>query len=383
MKKFLLLCAGCVTGSYLLAQSVFSCGTTEVSQEEFINAFNRNNSDPADKAAALKEYLNMYAAFKLKVKAARDMKLDTTEALQHDVENFRTRLENDFMLPAEQILAKVNFKMNPSIDEGYLGLYADSAAYSKSGRQWPIEKEMIFSLNGSPVKGAEWLQYAKAYKLNKDSYKGETNQVLLQRFIQLTAENYYRKHLEEYNNDFKFQLQEFREGNLFYQVMEKKVWNKTTAEAAELKAYYEANKDHFLWEQGVEVVLVTAKSYAYADFARESMKSGQSWEKIMGGSEGMIVADSGRYEMSLLPLPQDTKLEAGVITPVMKIPGTSNAGFVKVIRIFPPKQPRSFDEAKSLVMNEYQQKLEENWMKELTARYPVKVNTAVFQSLLK
>jgi len=54
-----------------------------------------------------------------------------------------------------------------------------------------------------------------------------------------------------------------------------------------------------------------------------------------------------------------------------------------VIKIYPASIQRNFDEAKSLVINEYQKQLEENWMGELTKKYPVKINTAVFESLLK
>ena len=68
---------------------------------------------------------------------------------------------------------------------------------------------------------------------------------------------------------------------------------------------------------------------------------------------------------------------------IVKDNSGSGASFIIVVKVYPAKMHRSFEEAKSLVINEYQKQLEENWMKELVAKYPVKVNTTVFMSLLK
>ena len=382
-KKLLLMCITCFMATHIFSQSLFTYGANEVSKDEFIRAFNKNINQAENKEKSLKEYLELYSIFKLKVKAAKELKLDTLDQLKYDMMNFRIRLENDYMVDTKEILAKINFKRNPTVKDEFLYLYADSAAYSKENRICPIAKEVIFSIAGSPVKAEEWLSFAKEYKLNKNLYKGESNNELLEKFIIKTTSAYYRKHLEEYSPDFKYQLQEFKEGNLFYEVMGKKVWNKSGNDAAALKEFYEANKEHFLWNESAEVILINAKSYAYADYASENMKHGQYWKKIADESESMIQGDSSRYEISQLPIKAGTKLVEGAIAEVVKSNTDNSASFIKVIKIYPTKMQRNFDEAKSLVINEYQQKLEENWMKELTAKYPVKINTAVFQSLLK
>ena len=265
----------------------------------------------------------------------------------------------------------------------FFSCYADSAAYAKDNFKCPLAKEVIFYIAGTPVKTNEWLSFAKDYKLNKNLYKGESNKELFEKFVNETATAYYRKHLEEYNADFKYQLQEFKEGNLFYEIMGKKVWNKSSNDPSALKEYYNSNKDHFLWVESADVILINARSYAYADYAAENMKSGQYWKNIAEESEGMIQGDSSRYEISQLPINQGTRLVEGAITSIIKNDADNSASFVKVIKIYPARLQRNFDEAKSLVINEYQKKLEESWMSELVKKYPVRVNNAVLQSLLK
>lgn len=383
MKRFLLLCFTAGMAMQAFSQSLFTYGGNEVSKEEFVRAFNKNMDAAVNKEAALKEYLQLYTAFKLKVKAAKELKLDTLDQLKYDMMNFRERIQYDYMLSPPDILAKVNYKRNPAVKDEMLWLYADSAAFASENYQCPIAKELIFSMGAVPVKVADWLAFAREYKLNKQVPNGESNDALLNKFIDQTTADYYRKHLEEYNADFKYQLQEFKEGNLYFEVMGKKVWNKSAMDDAILKAYYEANQQHFVWNESADVILINARSYAYADFAFENMKTGMYWKNIAGNSEGMIQGDSSRYEIAQLPVKAGTKLEEGKILEIVKSATDNSASFVKVIKVYPPKTPMSFEEAKTLLVNEYQQKLEDAWMKELTAKYPVKVNTQVFQSLLK
>ena len=382
-KEFLLICIGCFAATTIFSQSLFTYGSNEVSKDEFIRAFNKNINADENKEQSLKEYLQLYSIFKQKVAAAKEMKLDTAPQLKYDMMNFRSRLENDYLPGITEVLAKTGYKKTNAVMDEMLYLYADSIAYSKDTREWPVAKETIFLLGNTQVKGSDWLAFAKKYKLNKDLYKGESNSELLQKFINTTATNYYRSHMDEYSADFKYQLQEFKEGNLLFEIMGKKVWNKSANDQVALQQFYEANKDKFAWGESAEVVLINAKSYAYAAYAFENMKKGMDWKIITEQSESMIQGDSSRYELSQLPIKQGAVLSEGTIMEIVKNNGDNGASFIKVIKIYPAKMQRTFEEAKSMVINEYQKQLEDNWMKELVAKYPVKVNTVIFQSLLK
>jgi peptidyl-prolyl cis-trans isomerase SurA len=382
-KQILLICIGCFAATQVWAQSLFTYGVHEVSKEEFLSAYNKNQVGGESKEQSLKEYLQLYAAFKQKVAAAKDMRLDTAAQLSYDIMNFRSRLESDFVPDMNNVFTKTGYKKNTAVVNEMLYLYADSAAYSSARKKWPVENDIIFTLGNTAVKGSEWLAFAREYKLNKNVYKGESNKELLEKFTNKTVLNYYRNHLEEYNSDFKFQLQEFKEGNLLFEVMGKKVWNKSANDVMALKQFYEANKDQFAWGESAEVILINAKSYAYADYAFENMKKGMDWKQIAEQSEGMIQSDSARYELAQLPIKQGSQLQEGAIMEIVKNNSDNGASFIKVIKVYPAKMHRTFDEARSIVINKYQEQLEINWMRELVAKYPVKINNNVFQSLLK
>lgn len=383
MKKILLIFIGCAIAEYAISQPLFTYGTNEVSKDEFIRAFNKNITRVENKEQALKEYIDLYSKYKLKVKSAKELKLDTLDQLKYDMMNFKSRLEIDYPVDIKEAMVKTNFRRNAAIKDEDLFRFADSVTLIQDNRKYPIEKQAIFSIANTPVKTAEWLSFVKEYKLNYNAYKGESYPVLLDSFISKTVAEYYRNHLEDYNEDFKYQLQEFKEGNLMYEVMDKKVWNKSTSDNNTLIKFYEDNKDRFLWQESAEVILVSAKYFAYADYASENMKNGLDWRKIAAGSEGMIIADSGRYEIAQLPLKPGAKLVEGEFTQIVKNDSDNGASFLKVVKIYPVKMQRTFEEAKSLVINEYQKQLEESWMNDLAKRYPVKVNNTVLQTLLK
>jgi peptidyl-prolyl cis-trans isomerase SurA len=98
MKKIILL-VGCV---FVLAtthaQTLFTYGNNSVDKQEFLKAYNKNKTTVPNKEAALKEYLDLYAKFKLKVKAAADLKLDTLPQLKYDVLNFKNQISENYMM---------------------------------------------------------------------------------------------------------------------------------------------------------------------------------------------------------------------------------------------------------------------------------------------
>ena len=52
-----------------------------------------------------------------------------------------------------------------------------------------------------------------------------------------------------------------------------------------------------------------------------------------------------------------------------------------VLNVYHEPAQRSFDEARGLVINDYQSVLEEKWIRTLKKKYPVKVNEKVLQTL--
>ena len=70
MKKIYLLLALAIGYAAGYAQAVFTYGPYAVNKDEFLRAYNKNNSPVTNKETSIREYLDLYSSFKLKVKAA-------------------------------------------------------------------------------------------------------------------------------------------------------------------------------------------------------------------------------------------------------------------------------------------------------------------------
>lgn len=283
----------------------------------------------------------------------------------------------------KNIKVKTGFKRNPMLKDQDLFRFADSVVAAKEVGKYPINKILFVSFTKSKVTGADWLNFVKDYKLNTDVYKGEDNKALLEKYISTVVVEYYRKHLDAFDPEFKYQMQEFKEGNMLFEVMERNVWSKAAADNDGLKKYYNANKSRYKWAESAAVILFNANSLKTAEEAAEALAKGSSWKQIADASEGSIQADSGRYEIAQLQLPENIIVKEGLSTKPALNGNDNTASFLKVLTTYPADQQRSFEEARGLVINDYQGYLEEQWIAELKKKYPVKANEAVFQSMLK
>src|SRR5687768_7832648 len=79
------------------SQTLFTYGKKAVTKEEFLKAFNKNPSLEKDRKKALREYLDLYTSFKLKVQAAFDAKLQNDPNYQYETENFKKQLAANFI----------------------------------------------------------------------------------------------------------------------------------------------------------------------------------------------------------------------------------------------------------------------------------------------
>ncbi len=81
---------------------LFSVEGSPVNLSEFEYIYAKTNGKKADfSRASLQEYLDLYKKFKLKVKRAKDMKLDTIPSLQQELAGYRQQLANSYLTDKE------------------------------------------------------------------------------------------------------------------------------------------------------------------------------------------------------------------------------------------------------------------------------------------
>jgi peptidyl-prolyl cis-trans isomerase SurA len=130
--------------------------------------------------------------------------------------------------------------------------------------------------------------------------------------------------------------------------------------------------------------VVTASDDAVANEAVSSLtKDVKNWRTLVAQSNTALQGDSGRFELGQMPVPEGTQVHDGMITPSMKNEADNIILFCYILKVYPQKEPRSFQDAKGFVINDYQNELENRWVATLRSKYPVKVNEAAFKALVQ
>ncbi len=297
-----------------------------------------------------------------------------------------SRINNEREKFAKDVMLKTGFKKLASLNDKMLFSNADSLLVNPSVEKintFPISKKTIATFkDGTQIKGTDWLNYIIENKPNGEFPK-QPNNIMWDRFAKQTVINYYKKHLEEYNADFKYQMQEFKEGNMLFEIMERNVWSKAGADSVSLKKYYDTHKENYKWAASADVLIFNCATDKLATEALVASKAGKTWASFAETSNNQIQTDSGRYEVAQIPgATQGARISENTYSDITKNTDGS-ANFVKYVKLYDANMQRSFTEARGLVINDYQNVLEQQWVGELKKKYPVKVNEVVFKEMLK
>ena len=197
--------------------------------------------------------------------------------------------------------------------------------------------------------------------------------------------DYADQHLEEKYPDFKQVLQEYRDGILLFDLMEKQVWNKAAEDSVGLSEYHAKHASKYMWEKRAEAIVVTVgqpdaldkvKHYMAtvpADSLRSTIYADTSIKKVSVHKTFFQKGENKYVDQTEWKAGAEKEIRSTVDEKIV---------LVKIIGLRDPEQ-KTLREAKGLVMSDYQTELEKRWVEQLRARYSVNVNEKVLQKVRK
>ena len=264
-----------------------------------------------------------------------------------------------------------------------LWTFSDSAIFNKrSGVALHVSPTTsLLQAGNSKYSVADWIQFASANR-NKENGTAKTYAELWNEFKTAKAAEYYAEHLEDYNEDFRRQLKEFADGNLFFEIMQRKVWQPAQSDSVALLKYYQQNPARYNWKESADAVVFYAPNAQSANQFRSQLLAGEYWKKLTVENPD-ITPDSNRLELAQIPGATKETFLNGTVTPVVVNSVDNSASFAMVLKTYPAGAARTFTEAKPLVMNDYQEEIEQRWIAELRKKYPVNINQKIWNDLVK
>ena len=195
-------------------------------------------------------------------------------------------------------------------------------------------------------------------------------------------EEYIAKRLEQFNPAYAIQIKDFKDGNLLFEIMDKKVWGKASTDLQGLKKFHAGRATQYTWKQSVFAVIITAQNKQTALAIRETFEKDRSVEQIRKMYSEVSFVDSGRYEAGELLGVGAENAKAGFVTPIYTNPSDESASFIIVVNVFKDPSTKSFEEARGTAINDYQQYLEDGWIASLKKKYPVVMNAQTWKTLV-
>lgn len=169
-------------------------------------------------------------------------------------------------------------------------------------------------------------------------------------------------------------VQEYRDGILLFELMEKKVWKKAVLDTTGLESFYGSHKNEFMWDKRVDANIYTCSNKANAEAVIKMLNEGKSDSAILAviNKESQLAVDirSGKFSKKDNSIIDGLTWEKGISKVVEK----DNSFYVINIKEILKAQPKKLNEAKGAITSAYQNHLEKQWIKELREKYQYQVN---------
>ena len=184
--------------------------------------------------------------------------------------------------------------------------------------------------------------------------------------------------LEEKYPEFRYLMNEYHDGILLFNISQEKIWNYAAQDTAGLEAFYQKNKNKHLWNDRFKGHIITCKDSSVREEAENLFGAGLNADEVLAhintNGEELITIETGAWKEAQNPV-VDYYVWNG------KEPENFDSAttFIRGDKIKP--EPKTLDEARGLFISDYQDYLEEQWIKELRRKYKVKVNKKLLKSI--
>jgi peptidyl-prolyl cis-trans isomerase SurA len=348
---------------------------------EFENAaFSLKN--PGDLSKPFNSFYGLHIIKLLETKTIGTFEEEKAELINKlNTESYNIERKNAFI---EKLKTKHNYIY---YEENYTGFHThlDSSFLNGSwtSEAIPDPDKVLFSLGETKYTRAKFGKYLVN---SQNPVPGsDLEAYIAHRFRKYTEEmilDYEESTLADRYEDFKYILQEYHDGILLFDLTDKKVWSKAVNDTTGLEKFFRKNKKKYNWEENrVEAYIIQVNDSSLIPLAKDLLvknagKKGFNKELMINSlcpddsGSSCLDFEYGIYEKGRSETIDKLSWEKG-----WKELSADNEkpGFVYIVKIHKPG-PKKLEETRGLVISDYQDYLEKEWVKQLRKKYPVTVN---------
>ena len=288
----------------------------------------------------------------------RKVERDTRSELNKDVVVARVKIENKFKEVKGLDSVKGNFG-----EELIQGKFK-----KKEGTGM-----VLFQIANKSYTDSDFYTYVLANQ-------GKTNKTLANAVIDLYSEfvkqsnlDYEKSILEVKYDDFKYIMQEYKDGILLFELTDNEVWSKAVADSAGLEAFYAKTQANYMWKERADASIFSCKDAKVAKKAKKSAKKGATTNEILAKYNAKdplaITVEQNNFEKGTNELLDAVSWNAGIYSLANE---NDRVKFARINNILAPSA-KPLESNVGQATSDYQNYLEAEWLKELRKKYPVQI----------
>ena len=360
-------------------------GAGQLSSEEFENiAFSLQNKNDISKPFQSQFGWHI-------IKLIDKHPVQSFEELKNELED-KVRKDERSMLITNSLAKKLRAKYTQTKDKKVFATVKKAVTEDFYAQTWELPTNLkdfeatLLTINKSKqISAIEFLNFIQVQQKSKLKTKPVSKLVdeLFEKFIDDQVTAYYNDNLENEFPEFKYVMDEYRDGLLLFDLMEKEIWTKAKTDSLGLSNYFNQNTKNYQWKKRYNVNIFSSTDKEVIEKAKKFLEKGKSIdyikEKLNSDGKINIMVKSGLFEEDYDILPQYSNLSKGVSDKVSK----DQYHFVVDVLEVKEVENKALSECKGKVVNDYQQYLENNWVNELKKEFDVKINSNTFDAVKK
>ncbi len=357
-------------------------GSGQLSSEEFENtAFSLTKENPL--SAPFQTRFGWHIAKLIEKHPVR-----TLEEMKVELEN-KVSKDDRSRLITNSLNEKLRKKYTVKRDDKLYAALSKTVTNDYYDNKWEVPADTkafdkkLFAINDKTITGTSFLIYLKTQEKAGLTLKPITKLVdsFYQKYLDEQLTSYYTDNLEKEFPDFSNVMDEYRDGLLLFDLMEKEIWDRSKTDTIGLKNFYESQKSLYQWKTRMDVIIASSTDMDVIKKAQKLMKKNVAPEKIKEQlntkDKVTVMTNVGVFEEGNDALPKNLKQVEG-LSEIMK---DGDYYFVTMVNKVIPAGAKTLEECKGKAINDYQQHLEQNWVAELKKEFTIKTFPEVFEKV--
>jgi peptidyl-prolyl cis-trans isomerase SurA len=286
-----------------------------------------------------------------------------------------------------KIKQKYGFKKEASFLP-YFDTYVGDDVLKRKWVMEPIpasEEKTLFTIGDRKVGYTDFAKFIENRQRTTRPYK-QKEAFLVELYNEFETEqlkDYFKERLEVDNEEYAAVLNEYRDGLLIFDVMNKNIWQKAKTDSLGLDEYYNKTKADYQWKQRVDADIYSATSESIAKQIQTMLAEGKTAEEIKASlnteEKVNVLITPGLFEIDQHELPKNLAIKQGVSS---IYPNNDSFVVVNIKEVLAPGV-KALDEVKGKVLSNYQNDIEASWMENLRKKYNVDVNKKALKHVKK